>query len=322
MNRHSPLRLETSSCTLCGAEEGEPCASGTDFEYDTTDETFYFLSCRQCGHQYLNPRPATSELDRIYPAHYYSFTDTTHALVARFQKIWESRKVRLYRNFIGEGERQILDVGCGDGRLLKLLRDFGHPDWKIAGLEFDEKAIRHCQEMGFEAHAARVEDFSRDESQQERFDAVIMLQLIEHVDDPSMMCERVHTLLKENGVFIIETPNLAGLDYRLFSGRWWGHYHFPRHWNLFSRERLEQMLMQHDFEPLAHENLISTSAWIISFHNFFKDRGWPDFVWRFFSYQNPLLLALAISIDTVRIRAGKETSNQRLIARKRTKAPE
>ena len=320
MNSRSPLQLATTSCALCGADQGEACARGTDFEYDTTDQTFSFIRCEVCGHQYLNPRPATSEMSRIYPSNYYSFTDTTHALVARFQRLWESRKVKLYRRFIGEGERHLLDVGCGDGRLLKLLRDFGHPDWKMVGLEFDEAAVAVCRDMGFEAHAKRVEDFSQEKSQQGRFDAVVMLQLIEHVEDPSLICERVHALLKDDGVFIIETPNLAGLDYRLFKGRWWGHYHFPRHWNLFSRERLEYMMTEHDFEPLAHENLISTSAWIISFHNFFKDRGWPEFVWRFFSYQNPLLLGLAILIDVTRVRLGLETSNQRLIAQKRTRS--
>ena len=322
MSSSTPLLLERSACTLCGADGGEVCASGTDFEYDTTAEIFSFIQCRACGHQYLNPRPAVSELDRIYPDNYYSFTPTTRSLVARFQRIWESRKVGFYRKFIGEGKRQILDVGCGNGRLLELLRHSGHEDWNPVGLEFDETAIQQCRAMGFEAHAERVEDFSEKETQQERFDAVIMLQLIEHVEDPSLICERVHALLKDGGVFIIETPELAGLDYRLFAGRWWGHYHFPRHWNLFSEERLTSMLEDQGFEPILHESLISTSAWIISFHNFFKDRGWPGFVWRFFSYQNPLLLALAICVDTLRMKTGRKTSNQRLIVRKRMENPE
>jgi len=39
-------------------------------------------------------------------------------------------------------------------------------------------------------------------------------------------------------------------------------------------------------------------------------------VQRFFTYQNPLLLALAVLIDTLRMRLGYETSNQRIIGRK------
>jgi hypothetical protein len=62
--------------------------------------------------------------------------------------------------------------------------------------------------------------------------------------------------------------------------------------------------------------LISSSSWIISHHNFFKDRGWPGWFWRFFSYQNPILLGIAVVIDTLRVRFGGDTSNQRVIGRK------
>ena len=47
-----------------------------------------------------------------------------------------------------------------------------------------------------------------------------------------------------------------------------------------------------------------------------KDRGYPRFVHRFFNYQNPILLGLAVIVDTLRTRLGYETSNQRVIARK------
>ena len=89
----------------------------------------------------------------------------------------------------------------------------------LAGLEFDERASQKCRELGFETFAERVEDFAEKPGEQLRYDAVIMLQLIEHVADPALVCERVHSLLRPGGVFIIETPNLAGLDYSLFKRR-------------------------------------------------------------------------------------------------------
>ena len=144
-----------------------------------------------------------------------------------------------------------------------------------------------------------------------------MLQLIEHVEDPVAICRSVHRLLRPGGVFIIETPNLGGLDYRLFQGRWWGHYHFPRHWNLFSTASLERMLARAGFEIVRSEYLISTSSWTISLHNFLLDRGWPA--------TDRALLPLSESrccsgssslFDSLRARLGLETSNQRVIASK------
>ncbi|MDG2333050.1 MAG: class I SAM-dependent methyltransferase [Myxococcota bacterium] len=317
MVKPGSLELERVRCALCGSERSETSATGEDFEYETSDDTFHFVRCLDCDHQYLDPRPATSALDTIYPSDYYSFVGTTNPLVALLQRFWEGGKVRLYGGFVGQGERNLLDVGCGDGRFLSLLERQGDPQWNPVGLEFDEGAVASCRAKGYEAHCERIEDFAQRPDQKNRFDAILMLQLLEHVDDPARVCEHVHTLLKPGGAFIVETPNLGGLDYRLFAGRWWGHYHFPRHWNLFRLASLSQLLASKGFEIDRAEYLISTSSWIISHRNYFKDRGWPRPWWRFFSYQNPLLLGLAVIVDQFRIRSGRETSNMRVIARKR-----
>jgi len=277
------------------------------------------VRCRQCDHCYLNPRPAPADLGTIYPADYYAYVDEEErggGLVAILRRRWEGGKTQLFREQVGEGRRRILDVGCGSGRFLSILRDFGSPAWELEGVDFDEGALARCEARGFRVHRGRVEDLSGDV---ERFDAVVMLQLIEHVEDPAKICERVFELLAPGGCFIIETPNLGGLDYALFRGQVWGHYHFPRHWNLFSSAALRRMLEERGFEIQRTDYLISTSAWILSLHNRAKVRGYPAWALRFFHFRNPLLLGLFIGFDWLRARLGMETSNQRMIARRPTR---
>ncbi|MDJ0847465.1 MAG: class I SAM-dependent methyltransferase [Myxococcota bacterium] len=300
-------------CVLCGGAGGEIEATGWDFEYQTVPDEFRFVRCGRCAHRYLSPRPSGADLGLIYPADYYAFEEGGSPLVGKLRRRWEGGKVRLYRDLVGEGRRRILDVGCGNGRFLGLLRDFGPPEWELVGVDFDEENVEKCRAAGFEAHASRMEEFREGEGS---FDAVVMLQLIEHVEDPVEICRRVFALLRPGGHFIVETPNLAGLDYRAFEGRYWGHYHFPRHWNLFSTDSLQRMLEEQGFEIARSEYLISTSSWILSFHNYFLDRGWPDPVVRFFHYQNPLLLAFFVALDWGCARLGGQTSNQRVVARK------
>jgi SAM-dependent methyltransferase len=262
---------------------------------------------------YLSPRPAASELPVIYPSSYYAFAAPRSKLVARMRRRWEAGKVKLYREVLGPGPRRLLDVGCGNGRFLSLLREFGAPEWRLAGIDFDESAAADCRALGFEAYAGRIEDLPIEASS---LDGVIMLQLIEHLEDPAAICRAVFRLLRPGGVFVVETPNLGGLDHRWFRGRWWGHYHFPRHWHLFSAASLRRMLEGAGFRIDRSEYLISTSSWTISIHNYLLDRGWPEPVANFFNYQNPLLLPGFVLLDTLRARLGLETSNQRMIARK------
>lgn len=270
------------------------------------------MACRRCGHRYLDPRPSPSDLDVIYPSTYYTLAGTD-GIVARMQRRWERGKVETWRRAMGPGPKRILDVGCGDGRILQVLRDFGPAEWELAGVDFDAEAVEKCRQRGFTAYRKRVEELGEAEG---GFDAILMLQLIEHVEDPVAIARKVFSLLRPGGVFVVETPNLAGLDYRLFKGRWWGHYHFPRHWNLFTTESLHRMLEAQGFSILRTDQLISTSAWTISLHNYFLDRDWPAPVVRFMSYRNPLLLALFVTLDAVRARLGLRTSNQRVIAQK------
>ncbi len=312
------LELEHTRCALCGADRPLHVASGYDFEYDTVLNEFSFVRCADCGHVYLEPRPRSEDLGIIYPSNYYAFGGREGGLVRSAQRRWEAGKVRLYREFVGDGQKRLLDVGCGDGRFLRLLRDFGPEGWTPVGLEFDEGAIAKCRSDGFEAYATRIEDFAEDDEHRGLYDCVIMLQLIEHVEDPALVTEKVFQLLRPGGVFVIETPDLAGLDHRLFKRRHWGHYHFPRHWNLFSTESLCRMIESKKFEIVRTEQLISTSAWIISHYNYFKERGCPRFFVDFWSYKNPLLLGVFVILDTLRIRLGLKTSNQRVIARKPT----
>jgi 2-polyprenyl-3-methyl-5-hydroxy-6-metoxy-1,4-benzoquinol methylase len=300
-------------CALCGADDGELEATGWDFEYHTVPDEFRFLRCRRCGHRYLNPRPRGADLGLIYPSSYYAFHSGGNPLVAGLRRRWEGAKVGLYRRLVGEGPRRILDVGCGDGRFLDLLREFGSPGWQLVGVDFDPAVVAQCRARGFEAHASRMEDFREGEGS---YDAVVMLQLIEHVEDPVEICRRVFALLRPGGYFIVETPNIAGLDYRGFRGRWWGHYHFPRHWNLFTTESLHRMLEEQGFRIARSEYLISTSSWILSFHNRLLDRGWPEPLVRFFHYQNPLLLGVFVLLDWSLARLGAQTSNQRVVAQK------
>jgi SAM-dependent methyltransferase len=139
-----------------------------------------------------------------------------------------------------------------------------------------------------------------------------MLQLIEHVEDPVAIGRAVFRLLRPGGVFVVETPNLGGLDHGWFRGRCWGHYHFPRHWNLFSTASLRRMLESAGFEIARSEYLISTSSWTISIHNY------PLISWPAGSALLPLPEPAAARLcrSTGCVRASYQTSNQRLVARK------
>jgi SAM-dependent methyltransferase len=307
------VRLVDAACAVCGGREASCEAQGPDFEHATVPGEFRFVRCRACEHVYLSPRPAPEALAAIYPADYYAYAAAGSGLAHRLRRAREARKVHGYRAVIGEGPRRILDLGCGSGRLLAMLREHGAPGWELEGIDWSADAVERCRARGFRAQAVRIEDFDAPDGS---FDAAIMIQLLEHLDDPRAAIARVARLLRPGGAFVLETPNPGGLDYRLFRGRWWGMYHFPRHWNLFSTAALERLLREAGFRVERVDYLMSTSSWILSLHNLLRDRGWPHRLVRAFHFQNAALLPPFALVDGLRVLCGLDTSDQRVIARK------
>lgn len=199
----------------------------------------------------------------------------------------------------------------GGGRFLSILSKYGSPDWELVGIDFDEEAVERSRRRGFRAEAKRIEDFKPDET----FDVVIMFQLIEHVDDPATVVSQVRKVLNPGGLLIIETPNPAGLDYHCFRNAYWAHYHFPRHWNLFTTNNLKKLLINGGFSVSSSSSLLVPGSWIISLHNYFLDKKYPAALVKCFSLKNPFLLGLFVILDLTIKTAGFPTSNQRIIGR-------
>jgi SAM-dependent methyltransferase len=147
------------------------------------------------------------------------------------------------------------------------------------------------------------------------FGLMIMNQLIEHVEDPRAMIAKAGAALRPGGHLVIETPNIASLDARLFRRRYWGGYHFPRHFTLFDARTLESMVSAAGLEPVERRPLICPQFWILSLHHVALERGWPKGLVEWLSFRNPMLLAPATLLEAIQ-KLAWWTSNLQLVARR------
>ncbi len=289
------LRLANTPCCLCGVEDAAPVAVGEDFEYRTSGDSFLAMRCRSCGLVYLNPRPATSELDRIYPASYHAFqfSQENFGFVHRVRSRLEARRLLSYCNHLGDVAR-ILDVGCGDGFHLALLKEYGRQGWKLEGVDTSDRAVEAARDAGLNVHMGTVESASLPA---ESYDLVLLIATIEHVADPPAVMRAAARLLRPGGRVVIVTDNTATLDFRLFGGRHWGGYHFPRHWNLFDKRSLRMLAEQAGLEVLQLATALSPVNWVYSIRNRLVDRHAPRWLVDRFSLKSPLSLAAFTLLD-------------------------
>jgi SAM-dependent methyltransferase len=282
-------------CCLCEHDDAELVALGEDFEYRSSSDTFPAVRCRGCGLIYLRERPQLADLSRIYPPTYHAFDFSqrrfgfAHSVRSRL----EARRLLRYCRGLPDRAR-ILDVGCGDGFHLRLLREYGKPGWQLEGVDPNPRAVRAAEASGLTVHEGLLQHLHLPKA---TYHLILLIQTLEHLDDPVGVLREARSLLKPGGRLVIVTDNTDTFDFRLFMGRHWGGYHFPRHWNLFNRATLRGLARKVEMEVDTLETLLSPVNWVYSLHNLLADYGAPKWLVNRFGLAAPGSLALFTIVD-------------------------
>ncbi len=106
------------------------------------------------------------------------------------------------------GHSNVIDLGCGRGEFLELLKENGID---AQGVDFYEEFVEMCRLKDLKVTHGDALDFLRE---QEKVGGIFAAQLIEHlsVDQLVTLCELAFEKLEEGGYVILETPNPASLS--------------------------------------------------------------------------------------------------------------
>jgi glycosyltransferase involved in cell wall biosynthesis len=118
------------------------------------------------------------------------------------------------------GCQRLLDVGCGPGTFLDLLRERGVPG---LGIDFDAEMVALCREKGLSAQVADAQTIGSFRSE---FDGVHAGHLIEHMPGEQMVAflESCYDALVPGGILLVRTPNWENEQVRN-GGFWLDHTH-------------------------------------------------------------------------------------------------
>jgi 2-polyprenyl-3-methyl-5-hydroxy-6-metoxy-1,4-benzoquinol methylase len=312
----SPIETETTECVVCGSREGTPEARGKDYLHKTSDQEYEFVRCGSCGHLYLNPRPSLSQIGRIYPPDYATFTNRfgrADSLILKLkQKVLLGRFTALSASL--PRAMRLLDVGCGDGRFLLAVRKH-YPEAELTGLDwhFGPQIAEELTENGIETITGAIETAPLPV---DHYDVIVMNQLIEHVWDVRLVIDRCRRAVKIGGLLAVETPNPDGWDRRFFKSGGWGGYYWPRHLNLFSSDHLSKLMTESGMKVTLAKSLLAPPCWIYSCQFSAQRAGVGSWFNSLFSDTSTPLLAFFAVVDRIALLVGAETSNQKMVAQR------
>jgi 2-polyprenyl-3-methyl-5-hydroxy-6-metoxy-1,4-benzoquinol methylase len=207
-------------CVACGAEEqtllypanatGEVpasefrCTSGVLSQHDD------ILRCTFCGMVSSRPTLAPDEILQRYAA----VADEAYLSEEEGRRELFEWVLEMMSGYFVPGNR-LLEVGSNVGLFLHTARKRG---WRARGIEPSKWAV----DMGRERFHVDLEQKSLEDLGEERasMDAVVLLDVLEHVVDPLDALRRLRLLIDDEGILVLSTINFAGLHARLRKERW------------------------------------------------------------------------------------------------------
>ena len=110
----------------------------------------------------------------------------------------------------------------------------------MRGLEPARAARAHAESLGLDVRDALLEDL--DPAADGPFDAIVMIDVVEHLEDPVATLRAAAALLVDGGALCVVTPDPSSPTARLAGGRWWGY--LPAHTFLLPRRTLRGVLRE------------------------------------------------------------------------------
>jgi 2-polyprenyl-3-methyl-5-hydroxy-6-metoxy-1,4-benzoquinol methylase len=237
-SNYAPL---LGSCPGCRAEMAR-------ITYSFGDSLIY--CCNSCDLEFLRPLPLTQinqrQMDSVEDAE--MFSPLLRMLHERLIVCPEIRKVS---KILGRNDFTMLDIGGGTGWISKIWAESGA---RVTGLEPSHARGAIARDRGIRVLSCYVEEVDVSEM----FDLIVIRHVLEHLEHPAEILQKLHSRLNFDGLLLIIVPNIDCIGRRLFDTDWT--WVLPWHCNFFNPKSLRNLLQLAGFVP-ANMYLTPSPLW-------------------------------------------------------------
>jgi 2-polyprenyl-3-methyl-5-hydroxy-6-metoxy-1,4-benzoquinol methylase len=224
-----------SVCPICAARDARQHVSVSGYS---------IVECPVCHFRWVDPVPTAAELVSLYTnPQYFSSAAVGYADYLGA----EASHRRLARRRLDRIERltsvgSILDVGCAAGFFLE---EASRRGWRSVGVEIAPGMRQEAERRSGGRVFSSAEDAARASGP---FDVITMWEYIEHVPAPAEDLQTASSMLSEQGILAISTPN-TGHYLATEAPKRWPEYRPPAHLSFFTAATLIRLLERADLRP-------------------------------------------------------------------------
>jgi 2-polyprenyl-3-methyl-5-hydroxy-6-metoxy-1,4-benzoquinol methylase len=232
-------------CRICNNKNGNKIYEVREMMFGFRDKFTYF-QCSECGCLQIGEIP--EDMSKYYPSNYYSFSEFSNQDSVNYvRKLIRTLRNRyavlnkgvlgkfIYRFFPSEEwqllseahlteNSAILDVGCGDGSFLCLIKEMGFKH--LLGIDPYIK-----QDIDFNNGLKIIKKYIHEINGE--WDLITFHHSFEHISDPLETLQSVSKLLTKRGVCLIRVPTVSSYAWEHYRENW-VQLDAPRHFFLHS----------------------------------------------------------------------------------------
>ena len=129
---------------------------------------------------------------------------------------------------------EVLDVGCGTGGFAKFLSEY----YDVLCLDTSSLALEYCSKRGLKKlYNMTLGEFPKSDN---NIKAILMLDVVEHIEDDNKVIKEVFDALPSNGYFISTVPSYQWL--------WSKHDEIHLHYRRYNKNNYNELLLKNGFQ--------------------------------------------------------------------------
>lgn len=159
--------------------------------------------------------------------------------------------------------KSVLEFGCGNGGFLKRIKKAAA---KVVGIELMEEAGKRLKEDGIEVYKSL-------DLIDGKYDVICMFMVIEHLNNPDKIIEKLYNVLNFGGIFICETPNANDALITKYHCKAFEDFtYWSEHVFLFTSDSLEKLLLRNGFKTKQNTQI---QRYSLANHLYWLSKGKP-----------------------------------------------
>jgi 2-polyprenyl-3-methyl-5-hydroxy-6-metoxy-1,4-benzoquinol methylase len=170
----------------------------------------------------------------------------------------KARMERIIRHSGDVRGKFILDIGCGAGAVGARLKQEG--ECIVHGCDISTDAIALSEQVLDKAFVFDLSENELVEYTNQSYDVVVATELIEHLFKPDVLLSQVASVIKDDGIFIVTTPNFLVWSNRI--RMLFGQFKYTKtglldesHVHFFTYSTLHHLLKEHSFTVVQEDNV-------------------------------------------------------------------